>query len=524
MATASDVNGVTSTEPVQLVELRTSGTLRSTFWGYLWDSADLPSKERTLVAKVDASILIFACLGYFCKNIDQSNVNNAFLSGMKEDLNMYGNQLTYSSTLWTVGYIIGQIPAVLTLSRFSPGKVISILELGWGICTLATYSVKSYKALYGLRFLVGLFEAGFFPGIMMILGSWYLPSELAKRVGIFWASGILGGMFSGFLQTAAYENLTGKGGLAGWRWLFIIDSIITIPIAILAAFVLPEQPYNATPTFILNQDDIDIAKDRLRRVKRKGAGKWTLMKIKGLATSWITYVMPLMYCFFLNGEIVQPMGYWLKSFNATPAPVPGVSFTVPQINLLPLPYTAMFAVGLLSASWISDGPLKGKRYPVIIFCGLYSMAFAIALRFLPTYTHRTAHFALYYLVGLGVGGGPSIFAWTNELCGNDFESRSFTIALTNNLSYVMNAIAPNFVWKTTAFPAAHKGLSYMAIMQGLLVVMVFIALFLQKRDEKLGFVRKGDLEGVDEVNSSIKSADGSVTEKQSHILEEEKMV
>ena len=66
------------------------------------------------------------------------------------------------------------------------------------------------------------------------------------------------------------------------------------------------------------------------------------------------------------------------------------------------------------------------------------------------------------------GGGPSIFAWANELCGSDLERRAFTTALTNNLSYVMNAVAPNFVWKTVDFPAAHKGLEYMAILQALL--------------------------------------------------------
>lgn len=77
---------------------------------------------------------------------------------MKEDLDMYGNQLVTATSIWTVGYVVGQIPSNMLLTRVEPRFVIPALELGWGICTLALYSVKSYKSLYALRFLVGLFE------------------------------------------------------------------------------------------------------------------------------------------------------------------------------------------------------------------------------------------------------------------------------------------------------------------------------------------------------------------------------
>ena len=115
-------------------------------------------------------------------------------------------------------------------------------------------SVKSYRALYALRFLVGLFEyvsptkknvflsnnfdsrSGFYPGIHYLLGSWYTPQEIGKRSMTFWLAGSIGQLFSGFLQAAAYTNLDGVEGRAGWRWLFIIDGIITIPLA-LAGFI-----------------------------------------------------------------------------------------------------------------------------------------------------------------------------------------------------------------------------------------------------------------------------------------------
>jgi ACS family pantothenate transporter-like MFS transporter len=109
--------------------------------GYIWDTWDLPRDQRRLLFKVDAFVLTFASvsfhlrdsalfsndpdqLGYFLKNLDQYNVTNAFLSGMEEELSMYGNQLVTSTSIWTVGYVIGQIPSNLLLTRVSPRWVI----------------------------------------------------------------------------------------------------------------------------------------------------------------------------------------------------------------------------------------------------------------------------------------------------------------------------------------------------------------------------------------------------------------
>lgn len=77
---------------------------------YIWDTLDKSPAERQFLFKLDAALLSFASLGYFIKYLDQVNINNAFVSGMKEDLGLFGNQLNYMQTCWTVGYVIGQIP------------------------------------------------------------------------------------------------------------------------------------------------------------------------------------------------------------------------------------------------------------------------------------------------------------------------------------------------------------------------------------------------------------------------------
>lgn len=93
--------------------------------------------------------------------------------------------------------------------------------LAWGLLTLGTFKVSSVTQIYAIRFFQGTFEASSFVGTHYILGSWYTESELAKRSGIFTASGLAGTLFSGFLQSSIHENMHELQGIAGWRWLFV---------------------------------------------------------------------------------------------------------------------------------------------------------------------------------------------------------------------------------------------------------------------------------------------------------------
>lgn len=185
--------------------------------GYIWDTLDKSPEERKFLFKLDAAILTFASLGYFIKYLDQANVNNAFVSGMKEDLNLYGNQLNYMQTLWTVGYVIGEIPSNMVLTRVRPSIWIPAMEVIWGVLTFATSRANSVQAVYALRFFVGLAESTFYPGMQYIIGSWYRKDELAKRACIFHTSSAIATMFSGYLMAAVY-HLEGVGGFRGWQW------------------------------------------------------------------------------------------------------------------------------------------------------------------------------------------------------------------------------------------------------------------------------------------------------------------
>lgn len=116
---------------------------------------------------------------------------------MKEDLGMKGNQLNLLTTFWNVGYIIGQLPSQLVLTKVRPSIWLPTLEIAWSVIVIGMAGAKNVETLYALRFFVGLLEASAYPGIMTLLGNWYTPRELGKRACIFQASSSAAQMFSG---------------------------------------------------------------------------------------------------------------------------------------------------------------------------------------------------------------------------------------------------------------------------------------------------------------------------------------
>lgn len=138
---------------------------KRTWRSYLWDTFDKSPEERKFLFKLDGILLTFASLGYFIKYLDQINVNNAFVSGMKEDLGLYGNQLNYMQTLWTVGYVLGEIPSNLLLTRIRPSIWIPACEVTWATLTILLAKCKNAESIYALRFFIGLAESTFYPGM-----------------------------------------------------------------------------------------------------------------------------------------------------------------------------------------------------------------------------------------------------------------------------------------------------------------------------------------------------------------------
>src|ERR1700753_585344 len=151
---------------------------------------------------------------------------------------------------------------------------------------MVTASAQKPTSIMAIRFFQGIAEPSTFVGTQYILGSWYTEHELGKRNGIFTSSGIAGTMVSGFIQTGIHSSLNGKSGLAGWRWLFIIDGIITLPIALYGFFLFPDTPHNTAAPY-LSAAERSLAISRVPEVPARKP--FTLKFLRGVLTSWQWY-------------------------------------------------------------------------------------------------------------------------------------------------------------------------------------------------------------------------------------------
>ncbi|KAK1997677.1 major facilitator superfamily transporter [Colletotrichum falcatum] len=203
---------------------------RRRWWHIQWFADTDTLEERKLISKLDLLIVPYAVLSYWVKYIDQSNLNNAYVAGLKEDLGFKGNELVQLQTFYIIGAVTGQLPMMFVLTYVPIHWLIPFLDISWGIFTLLQFRVTGFAELAAYRFLVGWFEAAFFPAMHYLFGSWYRGDEIARRGGLFYVGLSLGTLTAGLIQAGASARLEGVNGLAGWRWMYIARPLITIPL------------------------------------------------------------------------------------------------------------------------------------------------------------------------------------------------------------------------------------------------------------------------------------------------------
>ncbi|KAF2679694.1 MFS general substrate transporter [Lentithecium fluviatile CBS 122367] len=435
---------------------------------YFWDDPDKPAQDKWFLFKLDFFLLSSACLGYFSKNLDQANIDNAFVSGMQERLNMRGSELTYARNCFTAGYVLGQMPAVILASRVRPSILIPTLEIMWSVLTFCTSSVTNVPQLYAIRFLVGLCESGYFPVMIYLVGSWYTNEERGKRVALFYSTAALAGMFSGYLQAGASKGLDGVMGREGWQWLFIVCGIISLPIAFLGYFFIPDFP-ETTRAFYITKEEAERQCKRLVEQGQKplGHNPWDCKKFFRVAKQWQFWVLPVGY-WFVQGSFpsYQPVfALYLKS----------TGHSVYERNVWPTGQVAVGVVVQLLAGMLSDSPLlKGQRWPAIVVmqAGTLFATLTLAVWNVPMRLKFVAYYFMYFSAGVP---GP-YYAWYSDLIPHDHEMRGFVIATSNMFSYIMSIWYTIAVWRTKDAPRYKAGFTAASVLG---VAMIMLTLTLQ---------------------------------------------
>ena len=240
---------------------------------------ELKELDKKTTRKVDMRMIPMLMFIYILNYLDRNNIASARLGSLEADLGLVGNQYQVCISILFVGYILFQVPANMILNRFGrPSIFLTVVMTTWGVISTVTGGVQNFAGLAATRVFLGVAESAFFCCALMVLSMWYDKKSLATRNSLLFAGSLISSAFSGLLAAAILE-MDGLGGVAGWRWLFIIEGGVTVLTVPFAYFILPDKPSN---TKFLNEMEKDIIQWKVR----KDLGKVEDSDAEAKVTTW----------------------------------------------------------------------------------------------------------------------------------------------------------------------------------------------------------------------------------------------
>lgn len=222
-------------------------------------------EQKKIYRRIDLRLVVTLGCMYMISLLDRTNLGAASVAGMQKELKMnsINNAYTIVSLVFFFPYAICQPPATVAIRKIGPRLFLAFIVFGWGVVMIGFGFVHSWQVMAGLRVILGIFEAGFYPGCVYLLSTWYPRYELQKRNAGFYLIGSMASAFGGILAYGLMQ-LNGRAHLSGWRWIFIIEGVLTCVLAFLAYLLIVDFPENSPKSWrFLSQKEADLVVARI---------------------------------------------------------------------------------------------------------------------------------------------------------------------------------------------------------------------------------------------------------------------
>ncbi|GKU05979.1 high-affinity nicotinic acid transporter [Fusarium langsethiae] len=434
-----------------------------------WSEAE----TRRLIRKIDWSIIPFVSILYLLSFLDRTNIGNARLDTLELDLSMSGLMYNHALVIFFPFYIVAEIPSNMAMKRFRPWIWIPSMMLAWGICCTLMGIVQSYPGLMVARGFLGLTEGGLFPGIAYYITMWYRRHECGFRMAIFFSAATAAGVFGGLLARGIME-LRGEAGLAGWQWIFIIEGLLTVAVALASFKLMSDYPERAK--FITEEerrhiqerlllDRSGLAEEFEMRYARDAFRDWKIWVHMLIATGTFTAVYA--YSLFLP-TIIRDLGY---------------SSTTAQLMSTP-PYLVACVVCVAAGWWADKVQQRG------IFMIVFITMSAIGLILLMAVKHAGARYFGCFLLASGTFPCvPQGIAWNSNNIGGSLK-RGIGIAMNVSCGNVGGVIAA-YLFLAKDAPRYFPGFGTLLGLQIMaLVLSIWMAIHLRRENARRDAVHK----------------------------------
>ncbi|WWC72620.1 uncharacterized protein I206_106582 [Kwoniella pini CBS 10737] len=414
--------------------------------------------EKALVRRIDKRIIPCIWVLYTLSYLDRANIGNAKTGGLQKDFGLTSTQYSVVLLVFFVSYVIFEVPSNLAIGRLRPSLYLSGLCMLWGGVAACMGAANNYQQLAGVRFALGVIEAGFAPGVAFYLSSWYKRYELASRFSLYYTATAISGAFSGLLAGLITKHLNGARGLEGWRWLFIIEGVGSAFVGCFTWYFMPDWP--STTKFLSGEERV-LAAQRLAYdglASTAGAqghiGHWQAVKMA--VSDWRVWAFTFLYMLCTGAQTIQ---YFV------PTLIGAIGWTgyVGQYHTIPLYACAL--VSIVAFCFTADR-LQRKPEAITLAATMGTIFFIIVVS---TTKHMVQYVFLIFAFGCVYALPPLILTWVPNVIGHPAEKRAVSIAITNALGNSAS-IYGVFLWPSTDAPRYIPGFSATTVFMALIAI------------------------------------------------------
>lgn len=406
-----------------------------------------PEEQSSIIRRIDRRLVGTVGVLYCVSLMDRTNLSAANIAGMSAELEMdAGYRYSIVTLVFFITYIIFQPPSTVIVRTIGPRLHISAICLFWGAIMIGMGFADTWNTMAGLRALLGVLEAGFFPSAVYLMSTWYVRYDMGKRYSVFYIIGSVAAACSGILAYGLMQ-MKGLAGLGGWRWIFIMEGILTCLLAIGGYWLLVDFPDGKHHSWkFLNERETQFIIDRVN-ADRGDARTEAFSLVKFLKGGADVRIWGYALIFFGSTTITYALAYFLPVIL-----VYNMGFSVGQAQCLVAPPYVFGAFIMFGTGWAGDR--WRVRGPVIVFNMLLCV---IGLPIMGFAENSAVRYFGVFLVTAGANANvPATLSYqANNIRGN--WKRAFTSATLVGFGGI-GGVAGSLVFRSQDAPAYRPGI------------------------------------------------------------------
>ncbi|KAG7885728.1 hypothetical protein KL938_000760 [Ogataea parapolymorpha] len=411
-------------------------------------------EERKVLWKLEYRVTFLACFMFAALQVDRGNLAQAVSDNLLDDLNLTTNQYNTGNTIFYLCFLSMELPSQLISKRLGADVWIPLQMCAWSIVTICQFWLKGKHSFYACRALLGIFEGGFIPDLVLWMSYFFTASELSIRLSLFWTSLSLSQIISAF-EAYGLLHLRGHAGKGGWAWLFMVEGLSTLAIGIVSWFLMvpsavqTKKPWNKKGWFTEREEKIVV-----NRILRDDPTKGDMHNRQGLTLKmiWTALMDYNLWPIYFIGLIAYIPVNTVTAYLTLVLKSSG--FGTFDVNLLTIPYNVLHIILLLLITWLSEK--INERLLLSLVQPIYSVPLLGVLRWWSgSLDNKWGTFAVTTLL-LGV---PYIHAMMVSLCSRNSQSiktRTVSASLYNMFVQAGSIVASN-IYRTQDKPYYHAG-------------------------------------------------------------------